>query len=115
MRHIRTFVGHLSPEPEQRNIMVSMRVPEIHGFVNALRKCSPSTENHEQKNHVMVKLCCAIFHGFRAFLDHMHSNQGANSIYAYLGLLCLRKQAFNHFIISTIPHQVNEGNKVANV
>ena len=38
MRHIRTFVGHLSPKPEQRNIMVSMRVPEIHGFVDALRK-----------------------------------------------------------------------------
>ena len=68
MRHIRTFVAHLSPNPEQRIMMVSMRVTEIHGFVNALRTCSRSTENHEQTNHVMAKLFCAIFHEFRAFL-----------------------------------------------
>ena len=69
MRHIRTFVGHASPKPEQRNITDSMRVLEIHGFVNALRTCSRSTENDEQTNHVMAKLCCAIFHEFRAFLE----------------------------------------------
>jgi len=67
VRHIRTFVGYESPKPEQRNIMDSMRVPEIHGFVNSLRTCNPSTENHEHKNHVMAKLYCAIFHEFRAF------------------------------------------------
>ena len=69
MRHIRTFVGHESPKPKQRNITDSMRVPKIHGFVNALRTCSRSTENDEQTNHVMAKLCCAIFHEFRAFLE----------------------------------------------
>ena len=52
MRHIRTFVGHLSPKPEHRIMIVSMRVTEIHGFVNALRTCSRSTENLEQANHV---------------------------------------------------------------
>lgn len=69
MRHIRTFVGHESPKAKQRNITDSMRVPKIHGFVNALRTCSRSTENDEQTNHVMAKLCCAIFHEFRAFLE----------------------------------------------
>ena len=69
MRHIRTFVGHESPKPKQRNITDSMRVPKIHGFVNALRTCSRSTENDEQTNHVMANFCCAIFHEFRAFLE----------------------------------------------
>ena len=92
MRHIRTFVGHESPKPEQGNIMDSTRVPEIHGFVNALRTCSPSTENDEQKNHVMAKLCCAIFYEFEPFWIIR-----IQTTYAYL--LCLRKQAFNHFLI----------------